>query len=134
VWILTKVVILLGVSASVLAQTPGPNSRDGVITGHVIDAVTGRPVSAAVVSISGVTIPVPLGSASGILTGADGRFLFRNLGLGSFTVTVSKRGYADGASGRRRPGGTPQPVVLTDAEPSADVPVQVWRNGVIGAR
>lgn len=122
----------MGITVSVLAQAPAPLARDGVITGQVIDAITGKPVSAAVASIAGATIAVPLGSSSGMLTGADGRFMFRDLELGSFTITVTKGGYADGASGRRRPGGAPQPLVLTDAQPSVDVRVRVWRNGVIG--
>jgi hypothetical protein len=125
---------VMAVTGSVLAQAPG--SRDGLITGQVIDAVTGRPVSAAIVSIGGVTIPLPLdsssrGSSSGMLTGADGRFMFRGLDLGSFTITAKKGGYADGAPGQRRPGGESQPVVLTGAQPSVEVRVRVWRNAVI---
>jgi Carboxypeptidase regulatory-like domain len=126
----------VAVSGAILAQTPAPLARDGVIAGQVVDATTGRPVSAAIVSISGSSIVVPLGPSgsvhSGILTGADGRFLFRDLAHGAFTITVTKGGYAEGASGRRRPAGAPQPVALTDAQPSADVRVRVWRNGVIG--
>ena len=67
-----------------------------------------------------------------VMTGADGRFMFRDLQAGSFTITASKNGFSDGASGRRRPGGTPQPVVITNAQPSATTFVRVWKNGAIG--
>ena len=66
-----------------------------------------------------------------ILTGADGRFVFRDLPMGSFTITATKGGYAEGASGRRRLGGAAQPVVLTAAEKSTDLVVRVWKNAVI---
>ena len=84
------VLTVLGVS---MAQTPAPQARDGVITGQVVDAVSGRPVGAAIVSISGAGRAPPaaavdgLGSRSGaprILTGSDGRFVFRDLPAGQF--------------------------------------------------
>jgi hypothetical protein len=134
--------------ASSSGQTPAPAARDGVITGQVVDATTGKPVSAVVVSMSGGPIFVreygsgvpSLAVRSGlvnstgvprILTGADGRFLFRDLPMGSFTITATKGGYAEGASGRRRPGGDARPVVLADAQRTMDVVVRVWKNAVI---
>src|SRR5687767_7909836 len=103
-----------------MAQVPAPGAREGVITGQVVDAVTGKPVSAVVVSIGGLTIPVHLGPSPGpgqprILTGADGRFVFRGLSPGSFTITATKSGYAGGSYGKRRPNGSSQSVVLTEA-------------------
>jgi hypothetical protein len=41
------------VSVWLTAQTPAPVARDGIITGQVIDGITGKPVSAVIVSISG---------------------------------------------------------------------------------
>ena len=114
-----------------LAQQAQPT--DGVISGRVVDAGTGRPVSAAIVSVNrGVGRENPAGPLGGrILTGADGRFQFRDLALGSFSVTATKGGYADGASGRRRPGGPTQSVVLAPAQRIADVEVRMWKNGAI---
>ena len=138
------VLMVLVHGAPVLAQTATP--RDGVITGRVVDAATGRPVGAVVVSISGPGIAMratpssaggPGGvavnpSVPGVLTGADGRFMFRDLQAGNFTITAAKNGYAEGASGRRRPGGVAQPVAITDAQRAADVSVRVWKNAAIG--
>ena len=138
------VLVMLG--AFVGAQAQQPPARDGVIAGQVVDATTGKPVGAVVVSISGPGIFMRGTPAEGrgsfgagvnpyvprVLTGGDGRFMFRDLQAGSFTITAAKNGYSEGASGRRRPGGTPQPVVITDAQRTADVSVRVWKNGAIG--
>ena len=118
----------------VQAQTP---ERVGTVQGRVVDAATGRPVSAVVVSLSGAGMTINSsgwlpGVGERILTGSDGRFTFRGLQVpGTFTITASKGGYADGASGRRRPGGSSQPVQVSAAATSADVVVQMWKNGAI---
>ena len=137
--------VLLVLGAPAGAQNPAP-ARDGSIAGQVVDAGTGRPVSGVVVSISGPSVPVrrtSLISASGgsgfsmssavasILTSADGRFLFRDLPLDSFTITAIKGGYADGASGRKRIGGAAQPVVLTADDTAREIVVRVWKNSAI---
>jgi len=127
------VLMVLGVS---MAQTPAPQPRDGVITGQVVDAASGKPVGAAIVQTGG---GAPLGGRTGggsvppprILTGSDGRFLFRDLPLGGFTIVVTKGGYSEGASGRRVVGGPSQPVVLTAAQRTADVTVRIWKNAAI---
>src|SRR3954452_22729461 len=79
----------------------------GVTSGRVVDGVSGKPVSAAIVTIAGAGMTVMSGGTADrprVLTGADGRFVFRDLPLpGTFTVSANKSGYADGASGRRRP-------------------------------
>ena len=150
-WVLTvlvlkvlMVLVVLCASLTLQAQTPAA-PRDGVISGQVVDAATGRPVGAVVVSISGPGIStnlVPTRSTGAvsvaanpsvprILTGADGRFMFRDLGSGGFTVTASKGGYADGASGRRRPGGAPQALTLTDVQRSHTAVIRVWKNAAI---
>ena len=123
--------VLLVLGASTAAQTPPP--RDGVITGQVVDAASGKPVGAAIVSIGGPLLGVGPGARQlpRILTGGDGRFLFRDLPAGSFTITATKGGYAEGASGRRVLGGASQPVVLTAAQRTADLAVRMWKQGAI---
>ena len=119
--------------ALMLAQTAP--ARDGVISGQVVDASGGKPVSAVVVTLGG-TMPGPggprvIGDAPRMLTGGDGRFVFQSLANGSYTITAVKGGYAEGASGRRRPGGTSQGVTLTVAQPTRDVQIRIWKYGVI---
>ena len=64
-----------------------------------------------------------------ILTGTDGYFVFRDLPTGAFTIAAAKPGYADGASGRRRPGGPSQAVTLEAGERVGDVVVRLWKHG-----
>ena len=126
------VLIVLGVS---MGQTPASQPRDGVITGQVVDASSGRPVAAAIVSISGGALGGRIGPGSGapprILTGSDGRFVFRDLPLGSLTIIATKGGYSEGASGRRVIAGATQPVVLTAAQKTAETSIRMWKNAAI---
>jgi hypothetical protein len=135
-------VLVVMASGQVQAQTPAPQPRDGAITGQVVDAVSGRPVGAVIVSLAGAGVPLQIstgpstgfrlpGGVPRILTGGDGRFVFRDLPAGSFTVLATKGGYADGASGRRVIGGSSQPVVLTAVQKSADVSVRIWKTSAI---
>ena len=44
-----------------------------------------------------------------------------------------KPGYAEGAYGRRRPGGRAQQLSLTDVEPRREVTLRIWKHGAIAA-
>jgi hypothetical protein len=110
-----------------LVPSAAQSRGDGVITGQVVDAA-GKPVGAAIVEIHGAQ-PV---NQPRILTAGDGRFAFRGLLTpATVSIIVTKMGYAPGAIGRRRPGGTPQDLELNDARKTADVVVRVWKYGTI---
>jgi hypothetical protein len=132
--VLTVAMVLMVRGAASAAQGPAP-ARDGVITGQVVDAASGKPVSAAIVQISGQPFGGRIGPGSGapprILTGGDGRFVFRELPSGSFTIAATKGGYADGASGRRVLGGGSQPVVLTAAQRTAETSIRMWKHAAM---
>jgi hypothetical protein len=111
----------------------GPAQDDGVIAGQVVDGVSGKPMAAAVVSLTGsslIGVP-PASQPPRILTGADGRFIFRNLPPGVFSVVAAKGGYADGEPGRRRPGGSAPPLVISDTDRALNVTVPMWKYGAI---
>lgn len=121
-----------------LGGLPPQPPADGVIAGRVVDAGTGKPVGGAMVRITGPSIrrsgpwgPGLHGGAPDVLTAADGRFEFRHLPDGTFGVTATKPGYAEGAYGRRRPGGAVRTVALAAQQPLRDVAVSIWKNGAI---
>jgi len=104
--------------------------NSGVIAGQVVDGLTGKPIAAAIVAVSG---PALLGTRQvpRVLTDADGRFVFGGLETGLYTITATKGGYADGEPGRRRAGGGAPPVRLAAADASVNVTVPMWRYGAI---
>lgn len=128
--------------AAVDAQSPRPPSNDpqnGLIVGQVIDADTGKPIRDAVVFIPSFAMDRLVISRPGteppvsqqILTGADGRFVFRDLARGSFNITATKPGYVEGAYGRRRPGGPSQQLTLAEGERLGDVVLHMWKHAAI---
>lgn len=129
-------VFAMMVVAGAIARGQGA-ARDNAIAGTVVDARTGKPIGAVLVSISEGPNTPPLESSPGlhgraqILTGADGRFLFRDLTSGTFTITAIKNGYAEGASGRRRIGSTAAPVPSGDAQSPPEITVRMWKLGAI---
>lgn len=121
------VLMVLCVGAEGAAQAPTGSEQVRTISGQVVDAATGRPVSA-------VTVTLILAKIEGlpVVTGADGRFVFRvRSDDSSYTVTARKGGYAEGGSGRMRIGGALQPVRATALAPNAAVTIRMWKLGAI---
>jgi hypothetical protein len=122
-------------SVAILSQAPAPtpsSTGTGLIVGQIVEAGSGRPIAGGVATITGA----PLASGSGppriqAITGTDGRFVFRDLPKGSYTLTATKGGYLEGAVGRRRPGGQTQPIELAEGERTGVLSVPVWKHGVV---
>jgi hypothetical protein len=112
----------------------GPAS-DGLILGQVVDATTGRPVAQATVSLGGLRTPPTAGGAPSaparILTGSDGRFVFRDLPPGSYTVATEKAGYLPGAAGRHTPAGASRPIVIAAGARVGGVVIRMWKTATI---
>ena len=128
-------------------QLPGlPSSvpRSALVVGQVVDAATGRPVTGALVEIRvqapasnstssflAATSPTQLTQIPRVLTGSDGRFVFRRLPKGNFALTAFKPGYITGAYGRRRPGGGSQNLVLFDGQRLGGLRIYLWRHSAV---
>jgi hypothetical protein len=97
----------------------------GIIVGRVTESGTERPIADAVVVASGP------GGRRAVIAESQGRFVFRDLPKGSYTVTALKQGWAEGAYGRLRSGGSGQSIDLADGQQRTDVTIQVWRHGAI---
>lgn len=102
-----------------------------MIVGQVIDAGSGRPLAGAVVGIMGSGGGRSSADTTPVLSTSDGRFFFRDLPFGTFTITATKMGYVDGASGRRRPLGPSQSITLADGERVGDIVVRMWKCAAI---
>ena len=104
-----------------------PPTGTGVIIGRVVEAATTSGVAGTVVTLSG---------AGGTITqrvrvDSSGRFLFRDLPVGEFTVIARKAGYVGGAAGQRSPNGPSRPVELAEGERLSDLTLRLWQAGVI---
>ena len=71
---------------SVGAVTPGTAQQMGSVTGTVVDAQSGNPVSDAQILVEG--------TGRGVLSNSQGRFLVTEVPEGTHTVTVERIGYA----------------------------------------
>jgi hypothetical protein len=98
----------------------------GLIFGQTVEGVSTRPIPNALVTLTVAgSIPVR------VLSDGEGRYTFRDVPKGGFSVTASKPGYSDGAYGRLRPDGPAQPLQLTDGERVTDVTLPLWKLGTI---
>jgi hypothetical protein len=148
------ILAVLLVVAGLGAQAPAPPARGGsaskgLIVGRVVDAVSNAPIPSVIVTLAGA----PLGSSIRVLTDSQGRFLYRNVPKGSFTLRAAIGAniegggfmwsggfgpqigpYLNGGYGQRRPGGLLQSIDLADDEQVDDVVIKLWKGGSIDGR
>ncbi|HEX5213923.1 MAG TPA: carboxypeptidase regulatory-like domain-containing protein, partial [Vicinamibacterales bacterium] len=79
--------VLLACFASAVRGSSSQISRPAaaVISGRVVDAMTGRPVRGATVALGGVR-----GYTPGFFTGGDGRFQFSDAPIGHLELNATK--------------------------------------------
>jgi protocatechuate 3,4-dioxygenase beta subunit len=100
----------------------------GLIIGHVTDGLTNRSLQGVTVALTGA------GPAVRVLVDSQGRFMFRNVPKGRYSLTASKPGFADGALGKVRPDGTGQALDFTDGQRITDLVIPIWRYASISGR
>ena len=98
------------------------------ILGRAI-STEGTPLRRAQVRVSGQDIPMKTA-----LTDADGRYEFRELPSGRFTVTATKSGYVTVQYGQTRPFESGKTIELADRQSLANVDIVMPRGGVISGR
>lgn len=130
--VVAAVLVLCGVSI-IANQAPVQTPGTGVVAGQVIDDTTKRPVGGAVVTLSAMAAPgqppIPAAQARrGVaVANSEGRFVFRDVPAGTFSLAATQNGHAPGATGRRRPNGPSGTFTLTDGSRITDAVIVMWR-------
>jgi hypothetical protein len=101
----------------------------GRILGRVVSTDTGGPLRRAQVRLTAPEIGVKTA-----LTDAEGRFEFRELPAGRFTLNASKSGYVNVQYGQTRPFEQGRPIELADKQVLDKADVAMPRGGVISGR
>ena len=111
-------------------RQPAPVTGTGVLSGRVVDAVTGRAVARARVRLQGGA------QRSSTLTDDGGAFSFAQLPPGGYSVFADKSGYLPGRfpdPGRSLRNRT-QTIQLANGQTRDDITVSMFRGGVIAGR
>ena len=106
-----------------------PKTGTGRIRGRVVANDTGTAVRRAQVRISSLDI----GSKTAF-TDAQGRYEFRDLPVGRFTVSVSKSGFVTMQYGQARPFEPGRPIELAEAQAMEKADVALPRGSVVSGR
>lgn len=139
------IALLIGLPVVALTAAPSQGGADqrattpsgsAVITGTVVDAGAGRPVVGAIVAIRGggsrpgpnPEMPQP------VRTDAAGRFFFRDLAAGSYTISSTRSGWMPGGYGRERPDGPTRPLDVSDGARRGGLRIPMWRYATISGR
>jgi hypothetical protein len=129
-------------------QTQAAPKGTGLILGQVTDVVTGRGIAGAIVMLlppqtapapvgeltESRTVVIPLSAPPGsqrVRAAADGRFVFRDLPKGDFTIMATAPTHVPGAFGQQRVQGPGQTITLTDNQKLGGISIALWRNGSI---
>jgi len=107
-------------------DTPPPTGHSA-IRGRIVDADGGQPMRRAMVRVSA---PSPQITRS-MLTDADGRYEFRDLPAGRYSINASKTAYVGWSYGQTQPQSPGKPFTLADNQSADSVDIRLPRGSVI---
>ncbi len=100
----------------------------GSISGSVVtEDAAPQPVSRAIVTLGGGDLPRP----KSVITDSNGRFSFRTLPAGRFTLTATKPAYISSAYGAKRHGRPGTPITLAPGQQVTGASIRMSRGAVI---
>ena len=102
----------------------------GVIRGRITSLDTGKPLRRAQVSLTAEMSITPRTAS----TSSDGRYEFRDVAAGRYTLRVERSGYLALTHGQRRPGEQGRPLEIADKEVADKVDFALPRMSVISGR
>jgi hypothetical protein len=137
--------VLLAFAVSALGapaerQVPAAGSRDtaqevkagGIIRGRITSLGTGKPLRRAQVRLA--SEHDFLGTPRMATTSSDGRYEFRDVAPGRYTLRVERSGYLALTYGQRRPGEQGRPLELAAKDVADKVDIALPRMSVISGR
>jgi hypothetical protein len=95
------------------------------VVGTVVSAQDGKPIPKAIVRLQSDRL------SQARVADDKGRFYFRNLPAGAFTIVATKTGYLDGAYGQRRAAGSGIPVEIPTPTAVQRITIELFRPSVI---
>jgi protocatechuate 3,4-dioxygenase beta subunit len=104
----------------------------GVIRGRILSLATGKPLRRAQVRLA--PEDDVFGTPRTAITAADGRFEFRDVAPGRYTLRVDRSGYLTLSYGQRRPGDLGRPLEIAENEIADKVDFALPRMSVISGR
>lgn len=117
-----------------------PQSVASTVAGRVIEAQGRNGISNAIVRIAAAADPVPAGRVNpqptfseAVATDDQGRFAFRFVPSGMYTLTVTKQGYLDGSFGKLRYSDAVRPFHVSSTG-RTDLDVVLWRASALSGR
>jgi hypothetical protein len=119
-----------GVAQAAQREVPAKKTATGVMRGRVLAADTGAPLRRARVSFTAVES----NDRRTMFTDLDGRFEFKSLSAGHYSVTASKTGYVRLEYGQRRPREAGRPVALADAQELEKVDFALPKAAAVSGR
>ena len=140
-------VVVAGAVRGTGAQAPQPQAppATAVLLGQVVDADSGEPVPEVTVTVA-MRAPAARAGGAGLLpgmaagansmrllTGADGKFVVRDIPVANVQLSTQAPGYVNGGFGQSRPGGPVGPFVVTSYNVGkvTDVKIRIWRTATI---
>jgi hypothetical protein len=111
------------------AQPPPMKTGSGRIRGRVQSSDTGSPVRRAQVRLTG-----PEGSFRQTTADGEGRFEFRELPSGRFSLWADKAGYLSSKYGQSRPSGSGKAIELADGQALEKADIVMIRGSAITGR
>ena len=126
------VAVAIGIAASFVAAPGGQLSgAEAMISGLVVDALTGRPIGHADVY---ATLDRLVGNTTRAVTDAAGAFSIAPPAGFVDLWAAKQREYSDGFFGQRSPHGAGARVVVGAGQTRKDVVIRIWPMGVITGR
>ncbi len=132
--LLLRLFVVLAAGAALAAQAPSPQTgtaspvaKSGVIRGRVLAADTGRPLRRAQITLTGP-------ERRTTSTNLEGRFEFKELGAGRYTLAAARSGYLRLEHGQRRPLEQARPLELGGQQTMENVDFTLPRMGLISGR